>query len=69
MTQINLDGTWAFRAIAAGGEAAPPDKQVTRWMSGEVPGTVHTDLLRAGIIPDPFLGAHELDVQWIENQQ
>jgi beta-mannosidase len=30
-----------------------------------VPGCVHTDLLAARLIPDPFLDAHEHDVAWI----
>ncbi|MCU0387764.1 MAG: hypothetical protein MUE71_04055, partial [Chitinophagaceae bacterium] len=30
-----------------------------------VPGTVHTDLMAAGIIPDPFFGDNEKDLQWI----
>ncbi|MBN2710330.1 MAG: glycoside hydrolase family 2 protein [Calditrichaceae bacterium] len=31
----------------------------------EIPGTVHTDLLNAGLIPDPFYGDNELHLQWI----
>ncbi len=27
-----------------------------------VPGCVHTDLLAAGLIPDPYLNANELEV-------
>ncbi|MEU9893903.1 glycoside hydrolase family 2 protein [Streptomyces phaeochromogenes] len=30
-----------------------------------VPGCVHTDLLAAGIVPDPFLGRNETDVAWV----
>ncbi|MFJ5881440.1 glycoside hydrolase family 2 protein [Kitasatospora cineracea] len=30
-----------------------------------VPGCVHTDLLDAGLIPDPFLDANELEVAWV----
>jgi beta-mannosidase len=30
-----------------------------------VPGTVHTDLLTAGLIPDPYLDLNELDLTWI----
>ena len=30
-----------------------------------VPGCVHTDLLAAGLIPDPFLDANEDLVQWV----
>ncbi|MGC9538822.1 glycoside hydrolase family 2 protein [Streptomyces sp. UG1] len=30
-----------------------------------VPGCVHTDLLAAGVIPDPFLGLGETEVAWV----
>jgi beta-mannosidase len=30
-----------------------------------VPGCVHTDLLAAGLIPDPLLGDHEAELAWI----
>ncbi|MFI5678885.1 glycoside hydrolase family 2 protein [Streptomyces cellulosae] len=30
-----------------------------------VPGCVHTDLLTAGVIPDPFLGRDETEVAWV----
>ncbi len=33
-----------------------------------VPGTVHTDLLAAGFIADPFYGSNEIALQWIENK-
>ncbi|MFC9689144.1 glycoside hydrolase family 2 protein [Kribbella sp. NPDC056951] len=31
----------------------------------EVPGSVHTDLLAAGIIPDPYLAANEAELRWM----
>ncbi len=34
-------------------------------LEARVPGCVHTDLLAAGLIPDPFLGTNELDVAWV----
>ena len=33
-----------------------------------VPGTVHTDLLKNNLIPDPFLEDNEAKLQWIENE-
>ncbi len=30
-----------------------------------VPGCVHTDLLAAGVIPDPFIGRNETEVAWV----
>ncbi len=32
-----------------------------------IPGTVHTDLAKNGLIADPFYGSNEKEVQWIEN--
>ncbi|MEU4986394.1 glycoside hydrolase family 2 protein [Streptomyces sp. NPDC021969] len=34
-------------------------------LPARVPGCVHTDLLTAGLIPDPFLGVNESDVAWV----
>ena len=33
-----------------------------------VPGTIHTDLLRAGMINDPFKGTNEKKLQWVDRQ-
>ncbi len=33
-----------------------------------IPGTVHTDLFQNELIPDPFFGANEKQLQWIENE-
>ncbi|MBP6445926.1 MAG: glycoside hydrolase family 2 protein [Saprospiraceae bacterium] len=33
-----------------------------------VPGTVHTDLMKNGVIADPFYGDNEEKVKWIENE-
>lgn len=38
------------------------------WLPATVPGCVHTDLLRAKKIPDPFFGVNELGLQWIEER-
>ncbi len=35
------------------------------WIPAQIPGSVHTDLLAAGHIPDPFVADNELDVQWV----
>ncbi len=59
---------------------AGPDKQVLNegwefrqargynWYPAEVPGTVHTDLMAAGIIDDPFMGINERGVQWVDKE-
>ena len=47
----------------------PKLKGLTRWMTASVPGTVHTDLLAAGKIPDPFYRLNENEVQWVDAVQ
>ncbi len=49
--------TWQFRKISD-----------NKWFAAQVPGTVHTDLLANQLIPDPFFGTNEKQLQWIENE-
>ena len=51
---------WKFRDTSAAKSSA--------WLPAAVPGCVHTDLIAAGKIPDPFYGTNELDLQWIEER-
>ncbi len=50
-------GKWQFR------QADGSD-----WLPATVPGTVHTDLLAAGKIADPFWRTNERDQQWIDKK-
>lgn len=54
---IVLDTGWEFSQ--AGTE---------KWMNAAVPGTVHQDLIRNGLLPDPFYGTNEEKIQWVENE-
>ncbi len=56
MKRIDLDGKWRFRMAGT-----------NDWMDAKVPGCVHTDLMRNHIIPDPFTGDNEKNVQWISD--
>ncbi|MFZ5495662.1 MAG: beta-mannosidase [Verrucomicrobiota bacterium] len=59
MTTLPLaSAAWQFRDATS---SAP-------WRSARVPGCVHTDLRRHRLIPDPFWGTNELDLQWIEER-
>ena len=40
----------------------------TKKYKATIPGTVHTDLFQNQLIPDPFFGANEKQLQWIENE-
>ena len=43
-------------------------RAVRPWRAAVVPGCVHRDLRRHGLIPDPFWGTNELGLQWIEER-
>jgi len=36
-------------------------------LPAQVPGHVHLDLMRAGVIPNPFVRLHERDVAWVDS--
>ena len=59
MDRIDLAGTWDLSHT--GGNAPTPIDRV----HATVPGNNITPLIEAGIIPDPYVSAHELEVQWI----
>src|SRR5215204_268720 len=52
--KLRLDGGWTFREAGKG-----------VWRKASVPGSVHTDLLAAGLIEDPFYRDNERKLQWI----
>jgi beta-mannosidase len=67
MACVTLQEGW--RLTVAGGHEAVPDGLAERLL-GEgipalVPGCVHTDLMAAGLIPDPYIGFNEKQLQWI----
>ena len=55
--EIELNQGWEFKST---------DKTV--WVTAEVPGTVHTDLIASGVIKDPFFRMNEHDLQWIDKK-
>ncbi|MBB6022336.1 beta-mannosidase [Paenibacillus sp. JGP012] len=57
MNQLQQFENWTFKAC-----------EDQEWMPAQVPGCVHTDLLRLGLIPDPFYGTNEKEVQWIDKK-
>jgi beta-mannosidase len=52
--RLSLNGNW--QVVQAGRDD---------WIPAKVPGCVHTDLLAAGKIPDPFYRNNETVVQWV----
>src|ERR671915_40315 len=59
MTYRALDRAWTLRPIGGEPHIGPDQVPAT------VPGCVHTDLLAAGLIPDPYLDDNELRLAWI----
>ena len=41
---------------------------VTDWLPAKVPGGVHYDLFRAGLIENPYYGKNSLHCEWAENR-
>ncbi|WP_439693820.1 glycoside hydrolase family 2 protein [Curtobacterium sp. SP.BCo] len=56
-----LHDGWTLRATSGD----TPVDVALRAIPATVPGLVHTDLLAAGIIPDPYLDRNEQQVTWI----
>jgi beta-mannosidase len=40
-------------------------QHIKDWIPAQVPGNVHQTLLEQNLIPDPFYGTNELEVQWV----
>ena len=67
---LSLNGDWKLlhsdgergRAEYALAETIQPE----RYLAAQVPGSVHLDLMRAGLIDDPALGLNSLKARWVE---
>ncbi|EAA35570.1 glycoside hydrolase family 2 protein [Neurospora crassa] len=58
---IPIDKNWRFKQA---------DKEHSKFLPvAQFPTNVHLDLLHHGLIPDPFIGKNELDVQWVGEAQ
>ena len=41
---------------------------ITGWIPAEVPGSIHSDLFKAGWIDDPYFDMNSLKCEWVENR-
>lgn len=53
--EIMIHSGWQFRQTGT-----------NKWYKAAVPGTVHTDLLKSKLIPDPFFADNESRLEWID---
>lgn len=51
--------------VSLSGEWRSQQSGTSTWQRAEVPGTVHTDLMAAGMIPDPYMNTNADSVQWV----
>src|SRR5687768_14906957 len=60
MQRTELRTGWTVRALTG-----DPSGRVPETYPAEVPGCVHTDLMAAGVIPDPYLDGNEAALRWM----
>lgn len=56
-TYKELNSSWKFKQA-----------RLSNWYPASVPGTVQTDLMRNGIIEDPYFRLNERGIQWIDKE-
>ncbi len=71
--EVLLGGLWRFKGFKElNGEeqkAYAIDAKVDDWLLAEAPLTAHTNLLANQLIPDPFRGNNEREVQWVNESE
>ena len=63
-TRSELNDGWQLHLIAPG-DGTPLGITANSPLPAVVPGVVHTDLVRAGVLDDPTVGLRERDQHWI----
>lgn len=63
-TQL-LDNGWQVRLLPGQTQVSKQHPKAAQWITAQVPGAVQTDLLRAGLVADPFFGDNEGKIQWV----
>ncbi len=70
MMQVPLDGEWRLVYFPEGQlPVSHPDDLPDTGVPAQVPGNVELDLMRAGIIPDPFYADHVRLLRSLENNE
>jgi beta-mannosidase len=71
--EVFLGGLWRFKGFKdCNGEeekAYAIKAKVDDWLLAEAPLTAHTNLLANKLIPDPFRGTNEREVQWVNESE
>ncbi|NWJ45743.1 MAG: glycoside hydrolase family 2 protein [Chloroflexi bacterium] len=62
---LTLSAGWQFKQRDQSMQLEEDFNLLEGWNPTSVPGCIHTDLLGADLIPDPFYGMNEQEVQWV----
>ena len=71
MNTLSLNGPWelAWRDPKKGlKESIPHGLRKGRWIPAQVPGEIHLDLMRSGIVQEPLYGRNAEKQTWIEDK-
>lgn len=64
MQKISLNGDWRLTYTTLGKK----EEAWGRWIPAVVPGDIHLDLMRAGLICEPLIGMNSTRYRWIEEK-
>ncbi|CAM4150274.1 beta-mannosidase [Saccharibacillus endophyticus] len=68
-----LNGSWRIKDFAPGAapsqENAAPGLDDRYWMTGRVPGDVHSALTERRVIDPPYFGHNDLKSRWVEDRE
>ncbi len=72
MKTLNLNGAWQVLAqpLSSSGERGLKKTKRVRagWIAARVPGEIHLDLMRAGLMPEPLVGTNAPSCRWPEKK-
>jgi len=64
----HLNDRWEFAEASWQGEGARLETSRLEWLPAQVPGHVHLDLVKNGLIEHPFKRMAELGCQWVDDR-
>ncbi len=65
LVESALRHPWSVRMCAPPAGGGAPSAVLDAVYAAQIPGCVHTDLLAAGVLPDPYLDSNEDAVAWV----
>jgi beta-mannosidase len=64
---ISLNEGWQLKLASNSFQNVQDGSPFSQWQEATVPGSVQSNLIRQGLLPDPYYGTNEKEVQWVEN--